>query len=197
MNDAIREKIIKAARKLFMNHGYRSTTIDDISQTLGISKRTIYENFSNKREIVEEVVNRDLKLFSERVHQIVVSEQEPLEKFRELYRYSLRIVNMGLSQTALKDLKNYLPDLWEQVLKVQEEVLTELGNVIEDGKEKGLFKRGINTEVTVAAIVGALQTTLTSDFLSNHKMTLDDVFSGLYHLFTKGLEVHGAVEKQR
>ncbi|MCR9083649.1 MAG: TetR/AcrR family transcriptional regulator, partial [Cyclobacteriaceae bacterium] len=45
-------KIIDAAYKLFLEKGFRSTTMDDICQSLGISKKTLYRFFSSKTELL-------------------------------------------------------------------------------------------------------------------------------------------------
>ena len=48
----IREKIIEEATKQFLIYGIRNVTMDSIAAALGISKRTVYENFKDKNELV-------------------------------------------------------------------------------------------------------------------------------------------------
>ncbi len=185
--DDSKEKIIRTARKMFFDFGYRNTTIDDISFKLGMSKRTIYEHFSSKEEILDATVNRELDKFTSKVHMIVKAEKEPLEKLWELYQVSQGIVNLGLSATALKDLQNIFPEQWKKVLVTRENVLAEFGKVIDDGKKKKVFNPDINTEVIIATLVGMLQVTVSSDFLIKSKLSLDEVFSSLFLVFTKGI----------
>ena len=49
----MREKILKGASELFLNYGFKSVTMDDIANKLGISKKTIYQHFANKTMLVE------------------------------------------------------------------------------------------------------------------------------------------------
>jgi len=51
----MREKIINKSAELFLNLGFKSVTMDDIAQEMGISKKTIYVHFSNKTKLVEAV----------------------------------------------------------------------------------------------------------------------------------------------
>ena len=53
----IRDKIIQGAAEQFMLYGVRSVTMDDIAAALGMSKRTIYEHFTNKKELLSAVVD--------------------------------------------------------------------------------------------------------------------------------------------
>ncbi len=185
--DDVKDKITRTARKMFFDYGYRNTTIDDISNSLGMSKRTIYAHFPSKEVILDAVVNRELKKFSESVHKIVVAEKEPLEKLWELYQVSQGIVNLGLSANALKDLQNLFPEQWRRVVFTRENVLAEFGKVIDDGKKQKVFNPDIKTEVIIATLVGMLQVTMGPDFLVNSKLSLDEVFSSLFLIFTKGV----------
>ena len=56
-----KQKIIKAAHSLFLQCGTRSVSMDDISRNLSISKKTIYQHFKNKNELIKEVLNWDIQ----------------------------------------------------------------------------------------------------------------------------------------
>jgi AcrR family transcriptional regulator len=48
----IKKKILKAAENLFMKYGVRSISMDDISRHLAVSKKTLYQHFADKEDIV-------------------------------------------------------------------------------------------------------------------------------------------------
>lgn len=49
---ATKEEIIRATRELIARNGIRAVRVDEIAQTLGISKRTLYEMFADKNDLV-------------------------------------------------------------------------------------------------------------------------------------------------
>jgi AcrR family transcriptional regulator len=53
-----RHRILVAAHKLFMEHGYAGATIDAISKEAGVALKTVYAVFENKRNILIELLNR-------------------------------------------------------------------------------------------------------------------------------------------
>ncbi len=55
--DPIKHKIIHEAAEQFILYGVKSVTMDDIAAALGMSKRTIYEHFTNKKELLSAVVD--------------------------------------------------------------------------------------------------------------------------------------------
>ncbi|HEX6193727.1 MAG TPA: helix-turn-helix domain-containing protein, partial [Chitinophagaceae bacterium] len=51
-----KERIQNKAEELFMQFGIRSVSMDDIANNLGMSKKTVYQYFVDKDELVEAVV---------------------------------------------------------------------------------------------------------------------------------------------
>src|SRR5215471_3865623 len=58
--DPNRQRIVDAARVHFFNHGFRSVTMDDLAEELGISKKTLYTHFTGKFDLLEAVLAEKL-----------------------------------------------------------------------------------------------------------------------------------------
>ncbi len=192
MPDSNRDRITRAARGLFIMRGYRNTTVDDIAREAGMSKRTVYEIFSSKNDIAREVVEGELVVFASRTGDIINSGREPLEKLRDLSRFYVQLPYPGITPVALIDLQRELPELWARVEEVKQGILSDLRSVIDDGKKRGVFRRDMNSSVTIAALTGALESTMSPDFLQNNSLSLEEVFSGLFELITRGICRQGA-----
>jgi len=193
MADLVKEKILNSARELFLVRGYRTTTMDDIARQARMSKRTVYENFPSKLAIASEVVESELKVFSSRMRAIIKSSKHPLEKLRNLSRFFVELPYPGITPVALIDLQRELPDLWERVEQVEEQVLHEMEHVIEEGKQEGVFRVDMDTGVTIAALTGAIESTMAPDFLLNTSLSLEEVYSSIFELITNGIcEDNGA-----
>ena len=91
----ISERIKQKAHDLFMQYGLRSVSMDDIANGLGISKKTIYQYFADKDELVDEVVNgiirynqsccdEDIKNAENAVHEIFLAMEFMMEIFRSM-----------------------------------------------------------------------------------------------------------------
>ncbi len=55
-SDRVTRQIVEAAKKLFLENGYDSTTVDDVAKEAGITKKTIYGHFENKKTLFLEVI---------------------------------------------------------------------------------------------------------------------------------------------
>ncbi len=67
----VKEKILNIARQEFARLGYRNVRTDELSQKIGISKRTLYEHFPSKEALFEEVIDRELARTQEYVEGII------------------------------------------------------------------------------------------------------------------------------
>jgi Transcriptional regulator len=64
MKNNIKESIKETARELFFSYGIKSVSMDDIAKKAGVSKRTIYEFFDDKNELVNEIVQDLVRSYS-------------------------------------------------------------------------------------------------------------------------------------
>jgi TetR/AcrR family transcriptional regulator, cholesterol catabolism regulator len=56
----VKERIQQKAHELFMRYGVRSVSMDDIASQLGMSKKTIYQYFNEKDELVDAVMDDEV-----------------------------------------------------------------------------------------------------------------------------------------
>ena len=70
------DRIIKGALDVFLNEGVKSVNMDDISISLGISKKTLYQHVSNKGDLVEKA----FKLHQSKILNTINSIQEKKER---------------------------------------------------------------------------------------------------------------------
>ena len=55
LSSIMKDKILEKAGEMFLNLGFKSVTMDDIANEIGVSKKTIYIHFSNKTALVNSV----------------------------------------------------------------------------------------------------------------------------------------------
>ena len=71
----MREKIINKATELFINLGFKSVTMDDLANEMGISKKTIYSHFENKKQLVEECTLGMFCFISAGINEIIANQK--------------------------------------------------------------------------------------------------------------------------
>ncbi|CAE6937192.1 AefR-like transcriptional repressor [Vibrio sp. B1REV9] len=78
-----RTRIIEVATELFIEQGYKDTSLDQIVAICGGSKQTLYRYFSNKEGLFVEVLAHNTKTSLESVFQLAGKQNEPLKETLE------------------------------------------------------------------------------------------------------------------
>jgi TetR/AcrR family transcriptional regulator, cholesterol catabolism regulator len=143
----VKERILTAAEGLFLQYGFRSISMDDIARHLAVSKKTIYQFFSDKDEIVCMVMARHFDKEKEMCRERIFDQAE--NAVHELLQVSRHIkTTMNVNPSVMFDLQKYHPKAW-QILKDYKQgfILQHLRRNLNQGIEEGLYRPDINVEV--------------------------------------------------
>ncbi|CAI8185826.1 MAG: HTH-type transcriptional repressor KstR2 [Formosa sp. Hel1_33_131] len=142
----MRNKIISKSEELFLSLGFKSVTMDDIANAIGISKKTIYAHFSNKTALVEVVIFETLDHIYEGIDKINASSINPIE---ELYDIKLFVMNYFRNERVSPQyqLKKYYPEIYERLqIKQFEKMHSSVENSLKMGVDTGLFRADIDID---------------------------------------------------
>ncbi|MDT0644139.1 TetR/AcrR family transcriptional regulator [Zunongwangia sp. F363] len=110
----MREKILNTASDLFLNYGFKSVTMDEIADKMGISKKTIYASFPTKAKLVEATVHHLFEVVKEGIKKIQNKEKNPLKELYEIRRYGLNYINSQKASPHYQ-LNKYYPKIAKSV----------------------------------------------------------------------------------
>lgn len=114
--NSLKEHIVKTAADLFINLGFKSVTMDDIAQKMGISKKTIYANFANKNLLVEETTYFILDKISEGIEEIRRKNLNAVIELFEIKRFTMQHLKNENSSPQFQ-LEKYYPQIYSVVKK--------------------------------------------------------------------------------
>lgn len=148
----IKEKIINSAQMLFAQNGCKHITMDDISNSIRISKRTLYENFSNKEDVILACIENWNKRIETEAFKIERTTQFPI--WRMIYMGKLFQVYTRINQRFLSDIEKYYTDIYNSKLCYPLNLRTKhLERCLQLAKEQGYFNN--NVDLGVAAMIMA------------------------------------------
>lgn len=152
-------EILLVAEKLFAEKGFDGTSIRDIAKTAAINIAMISYYFGSKEKLLESVVIfriSDLKLQLESIYEEQLSPIEKIEKIIAVYilrLYRNRCVYQILNFENASNKRNINFSAFTEVKK---ENLLSFQKIIQEGQEKGVFKRNINIPLIMPVVIGAL-----------------------------------------
>jgi AcrR family transcriptional regulator len=155
--------ILKAARKLFFEKGFRQVTVENIARKAEFSKGSIYLYFNSKEEIYSQILLNDIDKFHNRVADIL---QGPSSACEALIRVAEIYVDFFLNDRELfRMLMNFMlynndmnlpEDINNHIIKTTNRTISIIEQVFKYGIEKGEFPPDINLRMNRNAIWGLL-----------------------------------------
>lgn len=184
---ATRERIREQAKQLFMRYGIRSVSMDDIAVGLGMSKKTIYQYFTDKNELVDAIIVQDLQDMKRESTQCQVESENAVEEIylaMDLMLEHLRTMNPNL----LYDLHKFHFESYKRFLEHKNTYMRDLIlRNLQRGVKEGLFRPDINVEVLSTYRVETMMMVFNPDIFPTPKNNMTDVARVISEHFVFGI----------
>lgn len=141
------EKILSASADLFRQYGVKTITMDDIARRAGISKKTLYQHFANKSEVILESVSWYKNQITAQCQQTIDTSGNPVEA---LVRTSMFMENTycNINPHTLMELQRFFPDAYQLFrTKMLEEDVEMIKANLQQGIDEGYYRAAINPDI--------------------------------------------------
>ena len=140
----MKEDITQKALTYFLQYGFKTFTMDDLANSLGISKKTLYEQFASKNELVEAALDYVLEMTCHQVDKFVSGEGSVIENVFRNQREVQNLFDFNSSK-PIWELKKYFPKTYERMdIEFTKSDALFIDKLLERGWEEGLFRKDIN-----------------------------------------------------
>ncbi|MFT4857823.1 MAG: AcrR family transcriptional regulator [Planctomycetota bacterium] len=165
---AIERSILESAYSLFLEKGYRHTTMDDIANSLSMSKKTLYKYYPGKLELLSASFEILKTKLTAKVEAILENKYIP---FPLKLKSTLTVIATHLAPInpeLFEDLREYAPEIWEELrIYINESAYIRFQKLINQGVDQGLVNPRINVSLMVMLYAAAAQSLLDPKFISN------------------------------
>jgi len=154
-------RILSCARDHFLKRGVRNVTMDEISGDLGISKKTLYQHFKNKAEIVFHVTKAYLKAEINHSDALTEESSNAIDEEYRILRWTLQVFG-NMSPTVTVEIRKYYPRSWRLFEAFRTgHVLKKITHNLQRGIEEGLYRSDL--EVDMLSLIRLSQNDLLID----------------------------------
>ena len=183
----VKQKIIKGAESLFMKYGVRSISMDDIARHLSVSKKTLYQHFEDKEDIVTIACLSYIETITKDFERIEKSSENAID---ELSRISVRLRRHveDMNPSLLFDLQKYHPKAWNVWLDHKRKFIREsVVRNLKQGIIEGYFRPEMDLEVVAAMRLELVQLPFDETIFPTGKFNVPDVQMQIFDHFVYGL----------
>jgi TetR/AcrR family fatty acid metabolism transcriptional regulator len=151
-------RIIQAATKMFARKGFYKTRISEIAMEAQVADGTIYIYFENKDDILISLFEEQMKVVIDNMVGQISREDDPVKKLEKFALIHLQLIEQNPNMAEIiqvevrqssKFMKEYKNEKFAQYLDL-------IGEIVQEGQEKGVFKKEVIPGIAKRAFFGAL-----------------------------------------
>ena len=140
----MKEDIVKRALNDFMQYGFKTFTMDDLANKMGMSKKTLYEHFPSKQDLVDACLDYALEMSCTNVTTFIEGEGSVIENVCRNQKKVQEVFNIN-SDRPIWELQKYYPKTYERMEGEFAKTDTLfIDKLLEKGWQEGLFRKDIN-----------------------------------------------------
>ena len=183
-----RDQILEEAARLFSSQRFDEVLMDDIAQSAGVAKGTLYTYFSDKEELYFAVIFEGISRLNQQVLEKASSQKDPEKKLRDIvhsivsfvaqsgFFYKLLSIEDSKSNTG----KSVNRERWREERKIQLEAIE---SVLMAGHSEGSF-RVCDSSVEAAILRDMVRSTVIN---AGGKLSVDEMVDVIMRIFIDGI----------
>lgn len=192
MNEISKQRVIEHARERFFAAGFSKVTMDELSQDLGISKKTMYQYFESKEELLNAVIDWQVEEMSGKMKNILSSPDDFISKLYTMWTAVGRMA-CHVSKQMLDDVRRHRPDLWKRIEEMRKQIIQDsMGRMVDEGVQRDLVRSDVNKEVMILMYISSVQGVVNPDILTNNSFSTEEALKTILRVFLDGILTESA-----
>ncbi|MGC3948628.1 MAG: TetR/AcrR family transcriptional regulator [Chryseolinea sp.] len=183
----IKKKIIRGAENLFTKYGVRSISMDDIARHLAVSKKTLYQHFEDKEEIVTIAVQSHIERIMAEFDAVQNAASDAIDEIARISQCLKRTMS-EINPSLMFDLEKYHPRAWNVWVENKKKFIRE--SVIRNlkrGVEEGYFRPELDLEIVATMRMELVQLAFDDRVFPTSQFKITEVQLQLFEHFVFGL----------
>lgn len=184
----IREKeILKRSESLFKARGFKGVTMDDIARDMGMSKKTVYKYFDNKKDLIQHIIKYQVRNEKDQLCSLEEHSKDAIEEMMKLIRH---VVNMFDKTNAIlfEDLEKYYPESWKMMNAFMSgHIYNRIVNNIKRGIEERLYRENLDPDILAKMYVAKVRAIMEESVFPKRKYNYKQLLRMLIEYHIRGI----------
>jgi AcrR family transcriptional regulator len=156
--DSTGRRIVAAARRHFFAHGFRSVTMDDLAQELGMSKKTLYASFPSKVDLLRAVLLDKFRSVDGDLERVMSAPSRDVRAVLHQLLASMQRHAEEIQPPFVRDIRRETPEMFQLVQSRRRDLIQRyFGRLFEDGRRAGIIRRDIPARLMIEVLIGATE----------------------------------------
>jgi AcrR family transcriptional regulator len=185
--DPNRQRIVGAARAHFFSHGFRSVTMDDLAEELGISKKTLYAHFPGKFDLLEAVLADKFASVEAMLKELTRTDARTFPAtLRELLAGTHRELD-EIKPPFVRDMRQKAPEVFKLVERRRAALIQRyFGRFFIEGQRTGMVRKDVPAKLIIEILLALVQSIMNPPKMEELGMMPKEGFSGILKIILEG-----------
>ena len=181
------QRIVEAARVHFFSHGFRSVTMDDLAEELGISKKTLYAYFPGKSDLLEAVLADKLTGVEATLKEVTRAHPDDFPAtLRELLAGTQRELD-EIKPPFVRDMRQKAPDVFKLVERRRAALIQRyMGKFFVDGQRLGMVRKDVPAKLIIEILLAMVQSIMNPPKMEELGMMPKEGYAGILKIVLEG-----------
>ncbi len=182
------ENLIDKITGIYFRFGIKSITMDDLAKELGLSKKTIYQHFKDKEDVVYQVIDYHINRQHSGIREMLDDKSlNAIDHLLLMSKYISGHLNQ-MNPAFSYDLQRYYPKAWEKLIKFKREhVFTKIMENIQKGIQQGIYLKDLNYEIIANIYVDMMEMFSSGEYSKLEQYSKEELFQTLFVYHIRGI----------
>lgn len=179
---------IREIREIFLKYGIKSVSMDDIARELGVSKKTLYQYFEDKTDLVKKILDAEMQ--DNLCYESISAKGCNAIDLLLMVSKHLSEKLARISPTVTYDLQKYYPEVWKQNSELRRQhILDQIAANFQQGIEEGLYRKDLNVKIITYFYFIRLENILSIDTAVEWLKNIDfkEIFTTMFIYHIRGI----------
>ena len=188
------KNILEQVSSLYQKYGIKSVTMDDVAKEIGISKKTLYEYFSDKTDLVKKFLEFHICRIRVVFEKEKDDQRNAIDHLLDISRIIIAFLK-NFNPAIHYDLQKYYPEVFRSLFEYKR---THMYNSVKDnllrGMKEGLYRSDLNAEIIATIYVSRIEASWDSHFLLINEYSTTELFTEMFTYHIRGIASKKGIE---
>jgi len=188
------DSLIEGCYKVFTEHGIRNISMDDLSRTLGISKKTLYQFVQNKADLLKKISLYIQETIKTRMEELGKMDLNAIDVLLEMSKIA-SAKHFQINSMITYEFRKYYPQVFNEYLCIKKDLLIEnIKKNLDQGIKEGLYRQDLNKDIVAHLYFKKIEDFHNPELTDLQNFSYNNVFEVMFENHIRGIANQKGIE---
>jgi AcrR family transcriptional regulator len=185
--DSMKERILSAVKERVARNGFARLSVDELTASMGMSKKTFYKVFESKEQMIGQFVDRTMGEIGGALDRIIATDVGFVDKLNAVMA-DLGTISQRIDSLLASDIHRMMPHLWERIEEFRRRKIHDnFSRLIAQGVQEGYVRKDLHQRLLILAYIACIQAVVRPSVLSEESFSAKEAIQQIVRMLFVGI----------